>query len=248
MRININLDHYVPLSRNNFLFAMEAILPLFVAYEALVLLHPWTATELTRADPFTASFLIGLGPHSLGIAYLLAAFLSYTSKGLEEERMNSAPRPLFVLVAALEGALPAVLIATVAYCLLPHWAAFLPPEESSFVGTSLALASGLSEELVFRFFLQGGLTLVFREVVSLNKNQAQNISLLLAALGVATAHHLGPAGAPFVLEEFLFRLLVPGLLLGYLYNLRGLAFVTYFHSIYHLTWVALPGLEHLLRG
>ena len=133
--MRINLDHYLPLSRSNLLFAMEAILPLFVAYETLVFLHPWKATELAQADPFTAGFLIGLGPHSLGIAYLLAAFLSYTSKGLEEERMNSAPRPLFVLVAALEGALPAILIATVAYCLLPYWAAFLPPEESSFIGT-----------------------------------------------------------------------------------------------------------------
>ena len=246
--MRIDLSRYLPLSRTNSLFAMEAVAPLFVAYEALVFLDPWQAAELSRADPFAASFLLALGPHALGIGYLLAAFLSYTSKTLEEERKNAAPRPFFVFVAALEGALPAIVIAVAAYFLLPLWGAFLPPEETTFVGVPLALASGLSEELIFRFFLQGGLALILREVVSMNADRARNIALLLAALGVAAAHHLGPAGAPFVFQEFLFRFLVPGLLFGYLYQLRGLAFVAYFHSAYQLVWIALPGLENLLRG
>ena len=246
--MRIDLSRYLPLSRTNSLFAMEAVAPLFLAYEAMVFLDPWQAAELSRADPFAASFLLALGPHALGVAYLLAAFLSYTSKTLEEERKNAAPRPFFVFVVALEGALPAIVIAVAAYFLLPLWGAFLPPEETTFVGVPLALASGLSEELIFRFFLQGGLALILREVVSMNADRARNIALLLAALGVAAAHHLGPAGAPFVLQEFLFRFLVPGLLFGYLYQLRGLAFVAYFHSAYQLAWIALPGLENLLRG
>ena len=246
--MRIDLSRYLPLSRTNSLFALEAVAPLVVAYEALVFLEPWQAAELSRADPFAASFLLTLGPHALGIVYLVAAFLTYTSKTLEEERKNIAPRPFFVLAAAIEGSLAAVALAVAAYFLLPLWAAFLPPEESTFTGVTVAFASGLSEELIFRFYLQGGLALIMREVVSLNADRARNIALPLAALSVAAAHHLGPAGAPFVLEAFLFRFLVPGLLFGHLYQLRGLAFVAYFHSVYHLAWIALPGLEDLLRG
>ena len=50
---------------------------------------------------------------------------------------------------------------------------------------------------------------------------------------------IGPAAAPFFWPNFLFRLLVPGLLLGYLYRLRGLAFVVYLHTAYCLTWAVM---------
>ncbi len=68
---------------------------------------------------------------------------------------------------------------------------------------------------------------------------ASKIALPVAALALALAHHVGPAAAPFVWNSFLFRLLGPGLLFGYLYQRRGLAFVAYLHSMYYLFWLAL---------
>ena len=238
--MQIDFQRYLSLSGKNTLFSLEAIAPVAIVYEALVFLEPWGQQELAAADPFVSSLLGTLGRHSPGLIYLLALFLAHTSATLEQKRESESPRPFFVLIAALEGALAALLLAGAAYFILPRWGGYLPPEEVAALGPTLALATGFSEELVFRFFLQGGIALLLREVVSLRQEPSHEIALPVAAILVALAHQPNLTAASFLWPSFLFHFLVPGLLFGYLYQQRGLAFVVYLHSMYHLFRLALP--------
>ena len=237
--MRIDFRRYLTLSRENILFSLEAIAPLAIVYEALVFLEPWGQQELASGDPFVSSLLLTLGKHSPGLIYLLALFLSHTSATLEQQRKSRSRRPFFVLIATLEGALAAIFLAGIAYIVLPRWGGYLPPEEVASLGPTLALATGFSEELIFRYFLQGGIALLLCEVAGLRPEPSREIALPAAAILVAFAHQLGPTAAPFLWSAFLFRFVVPGLLFGYLYQQRGLAFVVYFHSMYLLFWVAI---------
>ena len=242
-----NTKRYFPLSRESTLFGLEAIAPLALAYEALVLFmlryEIWHPAVLESADPFAAGFLLSLGLHTLPLIFLLALFLAWTSASLEEKRENEIPRPFFVLAAMFEGALPGVLLALGAYFLAPLIGKSGPAIPTIPIGPLPAIATGFAEQLVFRFFIQSGVALLLREIAGLGGGRGGgpgwNIALPVSALLLAAAHLIGPAAAPFLWPEFLFRLLVPGLLFGYLYRLRGLPFVTYLHTAYCLTWAVL---------
>ncbi len=247
MANRFNTKRYIPLSRESTLFGLEAIAPLAVAYEALALFMLrygiWHPAVLESADPFAAGFILSLGLHALPFIFLLALFLAWTSASLEEKRENETPRPFFVLAAMFEGALPGILLAVAAYFLAPligRAGFFIPTIE---MGPLPAIATGLSEQLIFRFFIQSGVALLLREIAGLRGGRggglAGNIALPVSAILLAVAHFMGPAAAPFFWPDFLIRLLVPGLLFGYLYRLRGLAFVVYLHTAYCLTWAVL---------
>ena len=166
MANRFNTSRYIPLSRESTLFGLEAIAPLAVAYEALALFMLrygiWHPAVLESADPFAAGFILSLGLHALPFIFLLALFLAWTSASLEEKRENETPRPFFVLAAMFEGALPGILLAVAAYFLAPligRSGFSIPTIE---MGPLPAIATGLSEQLVFRFFIQGGVALLLR--------------------------------------------------------------------------------------
>lgn len=96
----------------------------------------------------------------------------------------------------------------------------------SFVG------AGIYEEVIFRLTLLPTVTMLFRQTV-LPRTWAPTFAVLATSLLFAAAHHVGPAGEPFELFPFCFRLLA-GVFFAALFVLRGFGIAAGSHAIYDL--------------
>ena len=96
----------------------------------------------------------------------------------------------------------------------------------SFVG------AGIYEEVIFRLTLQPLATAVIRQTV-LPRSWAPAFAALATSVLFAVAHHIGPAGEPFALFPFCFRLLA-GICFAALFVLRGFGIAVGSHAIYDI--------------
>lgn len=96
----------------------------------------------------------------------------------------------------------------------------------SFVG------AGIYEEVIFRLTLLPTVTMLFRQTV-LPRTWAPTFAVLATSLLFAVAHHVGPAGEPFEIFPFCFRLLA-GVCFAALFVLRGFGIAAGSHAIYDL--------------
>ena len=122
--------------------------------------------------------------------------------------------PLFVLGAFLQQTLPGP-----------------PPRFSGKV--VLALGAGIYEELVFRFYLFGGLAWLLSRKLGVRRLAAVCIAGVVATIAFA-ACHMEPIGAePFAWPRFLV-LAVAGAYLAVLFLFRGLGIATGAHAAFNI--------------
>ncbi len=96
----------------------------------------------------------------------------------------------------------------------------------SFVG------AGIYEEVLFRLTLLPLVTALLRQMV-LPRAWAPALAALTTSVLFAAAHHVGPAGEPFELFPFCFRMLA-GVFFAALFVLRGFGIAVGGHAIYDL--------------
>lgn len=97
----------------------------------------------------------------------------------------------------------------------------------------LSVGAGVYEELLFRFFLLGGLCLIFMRVFRAPVVYSATIAVLISSFLFAAYHHLGPHGQAFEPYPFFFRL-GAGAVLGVVFITRGLGVAVYLHVFYDI--------------
>ncbi len=97
----------------------------------------------------------------------------------------------------------------------------------------MSIGAGLWEELVFRLILISGGYAVLHRGLGLRSVWAASAALLLSSLLFSAYHHVGPGGEELVAEVFAFRFLA-GVLLGWLFLLRGFAVVCWTHALFDI--------------
>ena len=97
----------------------------------------------------------------------------------------------------------------------------------------LSIGSGIFEEFVFRVVLVSGLALVIGIFIKKRYWYKMLISIVIAAVIFSAFHFIGEYADTPITSLFLLRF-VAGLILGYIYILRGLGIAAYSHSFYNL--------------
>ncbi len=97
----------------------------------------------------------------------------------------------------------------------------------------LSIGAGVYEEFLFRFFILGGLYLVFTHAFKTPHVYGAILAVLISAFLFTVYHHFGPFGQPLTTYIFLFRF-GAGLLLGLVFVARGFGVAVYLHVFYDI--------------
>lgn len=97
----------------------------------------------------------------------------------------------------------------------------------------LYCGAGIYEELVFRGFLLGGLLLIFKKLLGLDRKLGAVLATLTAALIFSLFHYIGPIRDPFTLASFLQRAL-GGVFFSALFVTRGFGVTATTHTLYDI--------------
>jgi len=99
------------------------------------------------------------------------------------------------------------------------------------------IGAGIYEEVLFRFFLMGGLLMVLQRGLGGHPAFAVPVATLASAAVFSWAHH-AIGGQPFTWPVFWYRA-VMGTVLGAIFYARGLGIVVYVHALYNVALIAL---------
>lgn len=97
----------------------------------------------------------------------------------------------------------------------------------------LSIGSGIFEEFVFRVILVSGLALIVGFFVKKQYILKISISIIIAAVIFSAFHFVGEYADIPKINLFILRF-VAGVMLGYIYILRGFGIAAYAHSFYNL--------------
>lgn len=223
-------------SPRNLLTSLILVFPLFLIYQVGVL---FTLPMLNGADFVTTLLFASLGLTLKGYLLFLAAVVVgfALALGLLKRKQHFNGRVLIpmllesVIYAASMGSLIAFVMTRV-LGFSPHLAAGLP-EQGLVTRIVMSLGAGVYEEAVFRLGLLSGCILLFEKLFGMARWAAVLGAFVLSSVLFSLAHYLPPAGEPFALGSFTFRVLA-GLAFGLLFKLRGLAVAVYTHAFYDI--------------
>ncbi len=202
---------------------------LLFAFYTLILLLATTpsAANWVHADPILKIFPKAITLWGAPVLSLLL-FLFWTSlKPVQPQAIPSS------LKFALSGSVTAI-VALLALRLSvgEHLPAFVPSEESVKPGDLLGMSAGLAEELIIRLFLTPLLFVVLRKRLELHWSAL--ITIVIAALSFAAWHEVGGGAEPFMLQHFVTRVMIPGVIMGSMVFYISPIFVVALHCITHI--------------
>lgn len=222
----------------NLLYSFLISLPLFLAYELLILISQPDASQIVRisVDSSFKSIFSLLGVNALSITLLIVALFGMFILYKEREQLKRLRFKFFPMMIA-ESTVYAVLVTLVATFFISMIFAISANDPiSSLSGLqkfALSLGAGLYEELFFRVILVSVLILAFRKVFN-NKNwAAMAAAITLSALLFSLVHYVGSMGDPFTFSSFTYRF-VFGLMLNGIYVWRGFGIAAWTHALYDL--------------
>jgi hypothetical protein len=222
----------------NLLYSFLISLPLFLAYELLILISQPEASQIVRisVDSWFKSIFSLFGVNTVSITLLVVAFFGIFILYKEREQLRRLRFKFFPLMIG-ESVIYASLVTLVATFFISMVFAISTNDPiSSLSGLqkfALSLGAGLYEELFFRVILVSLLILVFRKVFN-NKNwAATTAAIVLSALLFSMVHYVGSMGDAFTLSSFTYRF-VFGLMLNGIYVWRGFGIAAWTHAIYDL--------------
>lgn len=231
-------------------YSFLAALPLFLAYEALILVVNGGSEMQVRvgADIWIKEAMSALGApgmFSIGILVLLLGTAVFRS-----ERKKQIPiRSEYFLAMIAESLLYAVVVAVIVsyivglvfavdVSVLPAAGDEVRPlyRPGMVEMLVLSIGAGLYEELVFRVLLVGGLFWGIRHFTS-SRVSAYLVAAVIGALAFSAVHYVGAFGDSFELSSFFFRFLF-GLALNGLFLIRGFGVAAWTHALYDVLVVS----------
>jgi membrane protease YdiL (CAAX protease family) len=102
----------------------------------------------------------------------------------------------------------------------------------------MSIGAGLYEELVFRLLAVSGAYALLHRFFRMTPVGAAVLAILMASLLFSAYHHVGAGGEPWDAGIFAFRFLA-GVILSWLFLLRGFAVVCWTHALYDVLCVLL---------
>ena len=219
---------------SSFLYGVIIAIPLAVYYEiSMILANRGMEAEVRNAADVMFKRLfesIGYdGPLAGVIMFAFLFIIAAIAQGAHKEREGIKIHWHFYPVLIAESALYAMLL----FALMAiSMNAMAPAMALSPVDIGYALGAGVYEELLFRAILLSGLLYLAGKI---NKNTTlwKILAIVISALLFAGAHYIGAVGDSFDWLTFLARTL-GGLLLGFVFMLRGLGAAVYTHAIYDI--------------
>ncbi len=230
----LSVHDYLSITRSR-AFGVLSVVTLLAVYEAGLI---WMGSERRNAAGVMLSRVLD-GIHPLaGVFFhllLLALFLAAAVVAARRLDSLSVVAPLFLLETMVWASIlaPAVLFLRTPFLALPGGEDLL-----------LDIGAGVYEEILFRFLLLGAVLRLAQvdpwSLYPVEKERPDGpvahlplatFAVLLSAIAFALYHHVGPGGQPFSWGIFCFRSLA-GLLLSFLFLLRGIGVAVYTHAIY----------------
>ncbi|MEZ5965307.1 MAG: CPBP family glutamic-type intramembrane protease [Planctomycetota bacterium] len=214
--------------------SLFAVLPLWLLYEGLrLLLAP---AERNGAEVLVGESLRALGPHAITMMRLVVACTVLGAAWSLHRR--DVPWVRVAAVIALEGAVYGLMLGPTASALAASSPRLLIGVPAGRLAADLvaSIGAGLFEELVFRLALVSILTLLLTrpcEVAHLPRTTAAVLAVVGAAFVFSLFHHVGPGAPPIERTVFVFRV-AAGLLLGFLFVVRGFGVAVYTHALYDI--------------
>lgn len=222
----------------NLLYSFLISLPLFLAYELLILISQPDASQIVRisVDSWFKSIFSLLGVNAVSITLLAVALLGMIILYKEREQLKGLKFKFFPVMIA-ESTVYAIVVALIATFFVSMVFAFSANNPiSSLSGLqkfALSLGAGLYEELFFRVILVSALILAFQKMFN-NKNWAAvTAAVVLSAFLFSLVHYVGSMGDPFTFSSFAYRFLF-GLMLNGIYVWRGFGIAAWTHALYDL--------------
>ena len=222
----------------NLLYSFLISLPLFLAYELLILISQPEASQIVRisVDSWFKSVFSLLGVNAVSITLLIVALFGMFILYKEREQLRELRFKYFPIMIG-ESTIYAILVTLVATFFVSMVFAFSANDPiSSLTGLqkfALSLGAGLYEEPFFRVILVSVLILVFQKVFN-NKNWAAiTAAVILSAFLFSMVHYVGSMGDPFTLSSFTYRFFF-GLMLNGIYVWRGFGIAAWTHALYDL--------------
>jgi membrane protease YdiL (CAAX protease family) len=212
--------------------SLFAVLPLWLAYEVLrLLLAP---SERNGAEVLVGQSLRALGPHAVPMMRaIFAVTVLYAAWSLHR---RNVPWARVAAVIVLEGTVYGLMLGPLADALVRSSHRVLSLSAGGGLQADLvaSLGAGLFEELVFRLALVSILTLLLTrpcEVARLPRSTPVALAVVFAALAFSFFHHVGHGAPPLQRDVFVFRT-AAGILLGFLFVVRGFGVAVYTHALY----------------
>jgi len=222
----------------NLLYSFLISLPLFLAYELLILTSQPDSSQIVRisVDSWFKSVFSLFGVNAVSITLLIVALFGMYILYKEREQLRELRFKYFPAMIG-ESTIYAVLVTLVAtYFVSMVFAISANVPISTLTGLqkfALSLGAGLYEELFFRVILVSVLIWVFQKVFN-NKNWAAiTAAVILSAFLFSMVHYVGSMGDPFTLSSFAYRF-VFGLMLNGIYVWRGFGIAAWTHALYDL--------------
>lgn len=221
------------------LYGVIISIPLAIFYEiSMILANRGMEAEVRNAADVMFKRLfesIGYdGPLAGVIMFAILFIIAALAQGAHRETEGIRIQWHFYPVLIAESGLYAMLL----FALMAiSMNAMAPAMAISPVDIGYALGAGVYEELLFRAILLSGLLYL----AGLIKNRTliwKILAVLVSALLFSGAHYIGAAGDSFTWVSFLTRTL-GGLLLGFVFMLRGLGAAVYTHAIYDIYTIVL---------
>ncbi|MEQ9091483.1 MAG: CPBP family intramembrane glutamic endopeptidase [Balneola sp.] len=222
----------------NLLYSFLISLPLFLAYELLILISQPDSSQIVRisVDSWFKSVFSLFGVNAVSITLLIVALFGMFILYKEREQLRELRFKYFPLMIG-ESAIYAVLVTLVATFFVSMVFAISANDPiSSLTGLqkfALSLGAGLYEELFFRVILVSVLILVFQKVFNNKTWAAITAAVVLSAFLFSMVHYVGSMGDPFTLSSFTYRF-VFGLILNGIYVWRGFGVAAWTHALYDL--------------
>lgn len=224
----------------SFLFS----LPLFLVYEALILISQPNAEQIVRisVDVWMKSIFTYFGVNAISFSLLVMLLLGFIILYKERERLKELRFSYFpiMLVECLIYAIVVAFISNALVSLILNMSASDPIQSLSYLQKlALSLGAGLYEELFFRVILVSVLILLFNKIFG-KKWAAVTAAVTLSALLFSAVHYSGSMGDLFTLNSFAYRFIF-GLILNGLYVWRGFGVAAWTHALYDVLVISFLG-------
>ncbi|MEX0720508.1 MAG: CPBP family intramembrane glutamic endopeptidase [Balneolaceae bacterium] len=226
---------------NNLLYSFLVSLPLFLLYEALILISQPESEYIVRisVDVWIKTLFTYFGVNAVSFSLLLVAIAGLFILYKERARLRTI-RFSYFPVLLLEATLYAIIVAIISQSLVSFVINLTASDPINGLTITqkiaLSLGAGLYEELFFRVILVSLFILLFTKFFG-KKWAGITASVVLAALLFSAVHYVGSMGDAFTMGSFLYRFLF-GLILNGIYVWRGFGVAAWTHAIYDIMVIA----------
>ncbi len=209
--------------------SVSAYVALPFAFYLLILL---LVTTPTVANWFHADPILKIFPKAVTLwgipALSISLFLFW--KSLKPIQPQAVPSSLKFAVSGSGTAIVALVVLRLMAG--EHLPAAVPPEESVKPGYLLGMSAGLAEELIIRLGVTPLTFVILRR--RLGFHWSALFTIVVAALSFAVWHEAGSGAEPFILQHFLTRFMIPGVMMGLMVFYISPIFVVALHCTAHI--------------